>query len=243
MNIVIPMAGDSGKLIDTTHSYTGNFVEINRKPVFQWVCESLKEFFNENFIFIVSKKDVVKYHINASLKLLVPKCTIISLEGETAGAACSVLLSSEYIDNKEELLIYNGKQVIDIDLLMAINYFRNQQMDGGIVTFNSVHPRWSYVKIDKDGWIVEAAEKTPISNIATAGCYYFRNGLDFVKSAKRMIMKDGNVDGKYYVCPVYNEMILRQKKIGCYDIDVKNYFQLTTDKEINTYEEYVRSKV
>ena len=45
----------------------------------------------------------------------------------------------------------------------------------GTVIFKSVHPRWSYVKLDSKKNVVEAAEKVPISNNATAGTYFFKS--------------------------------------------------------------------
>ena len=53
-------------------------------------------------------------------------------------------------------------------------------MDGGVIVFDSVHPRWSFVRVDKAGFVIETAEKRPISRLATAGFYYFRRGADFV---------------------------------------------------------------
>jgi len=31
--------------------------------------------------------------------------------------------------------------------------------DGGIVTFNSTHPKWSFAKLDEFGNVLEVAEK------------------------------------------------------------------------------------
>ena len=65
-----------------------------------------------------------------------------------------------------------------------------------MVTFRSLHPRYSYMLVDDNGLIVEAAEKRPISRHATAGFYWYRRGADFVQSAQDMIRKDAHVDEK-----------------------------------------------
>ena len=36
--------------------------------------------------------------------------------------------------------------------------------DAGVITFESVHPRWSYVRLDSENRVTETAEKRPISN-------------------------------------------------------------------------------
>ncbi len=238
MNIVIPMSGGSENFRESR--YTKNFTEIGDKPLFQVVAESLSNAFRgEQFIFIVPKDEVTRYHIDKALTLLIPGSIVIVREGETAGAACSVLLAAEYLDNEEELLIHNGDSVITENLNRIVHSFRTKSLDGGTVTFESVHPRWSYVRMNDDCLVIEAAEKNPISMNATAGVYYFRQGHDFVQSAERMIEKDANTDGKYYVCPTYNEMILQGKRIGFHQISRQAYFPLTTPKEMERFETYM----
>lgn len=241
MNLVIPMAGDNKQFKDAGLKYNKNFTEINHKPLFQRVFDSVTKINAQNFIFVVNKEDAHKYHINKSLKLLAPNCRVVVAQGQTAGAACSVLLAAEFIDNDDELIVFNGDQVLECDLEGVVKTFRANNWDGGIVTFESVHPRWSFVRLDENNFVIETAEKDPISNHATAGFYYFKHGKDFVASVKQMIHKDANVNGVYYVCPAYNEMIIRQKIIGCVEIDGALYFPLTTPKEVAEYEAHVRT--
>jgi len=55
----------------------------------------------------------------------------------------------------------------------AIAAFRRQELDAGTIVFDSVHPRWSFVKTNEKGLVIEAAEKRPPSRNATAGFYHF----------------------------------------------------------------------
>ena len=91
--------------------------------------------------------------------------------------------------------------------------------DGGIVTFTSTHPKWSFAKLDENGLVTEVQEKNPISNIATVGFYYWKDGLDFVKYAEDMINKNIRVNNEFYVCPVYNQAIQDNKKIRTFNIN------------------------
>lgn len=149
-------------------------------------------------------------------------------------------MAAEFIDNDDELIIFNGDQVLECDLKSIVKKFRAENWDGGIITFESVHPRWSFVRLDEKNFVIETAEKDPISNHATAGFYYFKRGKDFVASVKAMIHKDASVNGVYYVCPAYNEMIIRQKIIGCVEVDGSDYYPLTTPKEVDEYEAHVK---
>ena len=57
-----------------------------------------------------------------------------------------------------------------------------------------------------------------------------------------MIAKDASVNGLFYLCPVYNEMILKQKKIGIYSIDRNDYFLLKTQSGIDAYKQYLKTE-
>jgi dTDP-glucose pyrophosphorylase len=91
-------------------------------------------------------------------------------------------------------------------------------LDASIATFNASHPKWSYAKVDDDGYVSEVAEKKVISNDATVGIYYYRQGRFFVNAAKRMIRKNIRVNGEFYVCPVFNQMIDKRQKVGIYPV-------------------------
>ncbi|MEL6683339.1 MAG: glycosyltransferase family 2 protein, partial [Pseudomonadota bacterium] len=182
-------------------------------------------------------EDDMRFYLRDVLRLLDPDCDIIPLDGETAGAACTVMLAVEQIDNDDELVIANGDQLLHFDLNAVIEDFRKRDLDAGTVVFDSVHPRWSFVKTDEDGLVIEAAEKRPISRNATAGVYYFRKGSDFVAAAKAMIMKKASVNGGYFVCPAFNELILQQKKIGIHKVDREEYTSLATPQAVEEYDQ------
>jgi len=242
MNVLVPMAGSGDAFIKKGYHYPKNIVEITGKPLVQHVYENLSGIPGARFIFIVKKEEVEKFHLDNILRLLNPDCQIIILDDDTSGAACSALLAIEYINNELPLVIANGDQIICSEIGKIINHFQQRDVDGGIVTFESLHPRWSYVRIDENGSVVETAEKRPISKYATAGVYYFKKGKDFLESTMDMIRKDASVEGKFFVCPVYNEMILRQAKVEKYDIKRSQYYPLSSPQGVQEYEAFLKSK-
>jgi hypothetical protein len=105
--------------------------------------------------------------------------------------------------------------------------------DGGLVTFTSTHPKWSFAKVDANGLAVEIAEKNPISDIATVGYYYWKHGSDFVKYAESMIEKNIRVNNEFYVCPVFNQAIGDKKEIRTHN--VLGMWGLGTPEDLNFY--------
>ena len=132
------------------------------------------------------------------------------MDGITEGAACTALLAKEYIDNDAPLFFANSDQWVDWNPVGFMYEMQETEADGGIVTFKSTHPKWSFAKID--GRVTEVAEKNPISENATVGYYYWKHGSEFVKYAEQMIEKDIRVNNEFYICPVFNESDCRWKR-------------------------------
>ncbi len=244
MNILILMAGSDEAFREAGYAYPKNLIEVDGLPIVQKVLASLAVFHTpaNKFICLLRKDENKRSYTSEVVRLLLPGVTVLEVPDLTAGAACTALLAIEQINNTDPLLIVNGDQVIEGDLGMIVTDFQQRGLDGGITVFEAVHPRWSYVKCDEQGLVVETAEKRPISNLATAGMYYFARGKDFVTAAMAMIKKDAQVEGVFYVCPAYNELILRQAAIGIYKIARSNYFSLSSPTGLQAYEEHLRRR-
>ncbi len=234
MNIVILMAGAGKDFEAQGHSYPKYLLEIQNKPIIQRVVDSLKNLGN-NIISIIRKEDQEKFFLGDMMKILCPDVKVITVENITKGAVCTALFAIEDINNDEELLIVNGDQLVKANIYTAIADFRNRRLDGGILTFKSVHPRWSFVAEDRNGLVTETSEKRPISANATAGCYYYKKGSEFVKACFSVIEKNANTNGLYYISATYNELILEQKNIGTYEIPRKDYISFSNYQMYENY--------
>ena len=217
MNVLIPMAGAGKRFVDAGYIFPKPLIEIRNKPMIQWVIESLN--INANYIFIIQKEHQKKYNIKSVLNILKPNCKIIELDGITEGAACTTLLAKKYINNSDPLIIANSDQYINWNSSEALYDFNSKNLDGAILTFKAIHPKWSYAKCDENGFVSEVAEKKVISKNATVGVYYWKHGSDYVASAENMIKKNIRVNNEFYVCPVYNEFLKKNKKIKIHNIN------------------------
>ena len=231
LNIVIPMAGEGSRFVNAGYTFPKPMIEIHQKPMIQLIVESLG--LKGNFIFIVREDHLKKYNIQSLLQIISPKCKIIVINKLTEGAACTVLLAKKYINNENPLVIANSDQFIEWSPSKVMYNFSSKKIDGGILTFNSIHPKWSYAKLNKDQVVTEVAEKKVISNHATVGVYYWRNGKDFVKYAERMIKKNIRVNNEFYVCPVFNQAILDNKIIKTHNVD--KMWGLGTPEDLDYY--------
>lgn len=211
LNILIPMAGAGSRFADAGFTFPKPLIEVKGMPMIQAVIQNLN--LKANYIFIVQEKDYVKYNLFYLLNLIAPDCKIVQVNGLTDGAACTTLLAKEYIDSNKSLIIANSDQIMDWNPSEVMYALETTEIDGAILTFKSIHPKWSYARVNEVGDVVEVAEKKPISDLATVGVYYWRRGSDYVKYAQQMIDSGETVNGEYYVCPVYNFAIADKKRI------------------------------
>ena len=107
----------------------------------QWVIESLN--IKANYIFIIQKSHQQKYNIKSLLKAIQPTCKVIELSKITEGAACTTLLAKKYINNNKPLIIANSDQFIEWNSSKIMYKFTSKKVDGGILVFKSIHPKWS----------------------------------------------------------------------------------------------------
>lgn len=233
MQIMFLMAGNNVQ--KNGKDYSLYLTEINEKLVLEQqisYCHILRP---KRFIFCVKSEDIKNFHVDSVIDQLVPGNKIIPIQGSTKGAVCTALLGSEYIDTDEELILMAIDDFIDDSGEKILKYFRDTQCDAGVVSFKSVHPRYSFAKQDAEGRIIEFAEKRPISKNALVSFYYFKRGSDFVSCARDVIRKDNPVNGSFYISQTLNEMILKQKKIGIYKITNDQFHPLKTEAQLAQY--------
>lgn len=231
LNVLIPMAGAGSRFEKAGYTFPKPLVDVNGKPMIQVVVNNLN--FDANFIFIVQKEHNIKYNLNSLLCLIAPGSKLIETDGVTEGAACTTLLAEKYIDNEKPLVIANSDQIVGWNSSEFMYKMRETKCDCGIVTFNSTHPKWSFVRTDENGLVVEVAEKNPISDVATVGIYYWRHGADYVKYAKQMIKNNIRVNNEFYVCPVFNQAIQDGKVVRCFSVE--EMWGIGTPEDLNTY--------
>lgn len=231
MNILFLMAG-ADRVSKSDDAYPVYLTELGRETILQKLINSVAKIQNANLIFMLKSDDIRRYRIDNAIKQLCVSANVIAVQNETSGAACTALLASGFIDNSEELLILNSDDWADVSHFDIASHFRKNNLDAGTVVFESIHPRYSYVRIDSNGFVTEAAEKNPISNNATAGIYWYARGADFVKSAKNSIRKGAELQGRYYICPCFNEMILEQMKIQVFKISADLYHPIKNNNQL-----------
>jgi len=229
------MGGEGRQFAERGYTFPKPLVEVAGQPLIEIVVKNLTPSCEHQFVFVCKQEHVQRYALGDVLQLVAPGCRIVTMARPTAGALCSVLLGMEYLEHEDELLVANADQWIDGSIDSFITAARASQWDGAIVTFPNTHPRWSYARLE-DGLVVAVAEKQPISRHATAGLYYFRRGIDFIRGAERMLFKNASLGGEFYVAPVYNELILAEDALASFRLMPRTCMGLGTPEEVERFQ-------
>ena len=231
MNVLIPMAGAGSRFEKAGYTFPKPLIEVGKRPMIQVVVENLN--IQARHIFVTQKSHYEKYSLKNFLGVISPGCEIVQVDGVTEGAACTTLLAKDLINNDDPLLFANSDQFLDWDSNEFMYSMMADGIDAGMLTFESTHPKWSFAEIDESGYVTRVAEKDPISNIATAGIYFWRRGSDYVKYAEEMIEKNIRFNNEFYVCPVFNQAIEDGKKVKIFQFD--GMWGIGTPEDLNYF--------
>lgn len=243
MKVIIPMNGAS--LYEESEGFI--FPKIITEVSGKTLLEHSLSYFNgldnkTKFIFLIPKSERKKLSLDAIIKIVCPgEYEIIDIAGETSGALCTCLLAIDNITLNEEIIISSADHYIHDNITHTIDYYRHNNADAGVITFDSVHPKWSYALLGDNNAVYQTAEKKPISNHALTGLFYFRKASEFITSARNVILKQNTINGKYFISSAINEHILSGKSVVAKKIQSSNYYNFYDNHSINVFEKFITS--
>ena len=243
LNIVIPMAGHGSRFSKAGYLEPKPLIPILGKTMIELVINNLKPRQKHRFIFICQAEHLQNYPLRILLETKAPGCKIIEVSQVTEGAACTVLLAKQYINNQDQLMIANCDQYIECDINEYLQKLSG--MDGLIMTMKENSNKWSYIALNAENKITRVVEKEVVSDEATVGIYNYLHGSDFVNSAEGMIAKNLRVNNEFYVAPAYNEMIATGKIIGYFNIGTlgKGMHGLGVPEDLEQFAEKFRKNI
>ncbi len=237
IHIVIPMAGQGTRFSRAGYELPKPLIEVHGMPMIEVVVRNLRLRAPHRFVFLPLREHLDRYDLARRLGQIAPGCAVVPVEATTEGAACTILLARQEFEGDSPLLLANSDQYVHTDVNDFVADMASRDLDGSILTFPADHPKWSYARVDRDGLVLEVAEKRPISPHATVGLYLFRRGRDFAWAADRMIAANLRVNGEFYTAPAYNELLEQGQRIGIYEIgrEGEGMFGMGTPEDLEDF--------
>lgn len=229
IEIVIPCAGEGKRFQEAGYSTSKPFIDVAGKPMIVRVIENLRPV-SDCFTLICRSSQVEKLEkITGALNLEI-RC--IPVPGLTDGSTSTCLVARDKIAPEVPVIIANADQLIEYDAPAWWESVRAHRGHAIWLFGPANHSKWSYAKVE-GGEVTQVAEKRPISQLATCGVYFFRRWDAYVWAADSMIAKDIRVNGEFYNCPVYNELLERGDKV--YPFYPRKMYGLGTPEDLKDY--------
>jgi hypothetical protein len=236
LNIIILANRQMPEDNNSFNDYPSYLSQQNGESVLEKLIQACTKLEEANITFAAFEKDILKFNLRQVLKRLAPGIRIAVTPNLTMGSGCTALLTACAEAQDAELLILSANEVIEIDLQEVLTRFREMNFDAGTVVFKSIHPRYSYVKLENQVRISEFAQKEQLSEFATTGLFWYRETQECVDSLKSMIQNRTPISGSYYVGMGLNETILKGKLVGSFHLSERLYFPLKDAAQVAKYE-------
>lgn len=237
LQVLMPMAGLGSRFSREGYSLPKPLIEVDGMLMFEKALSSIESLRCEKrLIFVIRKDHVDNFNLRRIILEYDRKAGLVVIDSLTAGSVETCMKAESFIDPSEGLL------VIDCDLFFASSSFEKiivsamegeLHIDGALLGFKSADNRYSYARIE-DGFVVQTAEKTVISENALVGAYFFTRGGTFISAAKSLLQKNLNDQMKeYYTSLLYNQILSAGGKVVL--AETEQYHSFGTPEELNKY--------
>jgi len=210
--IIIPMSGIGKRFIDAGYLDPKPLIEVDGYPIIEHVVNLFGR--PDNVIFICNEVHLKETDMTKILKRISPNCKIYPVSNENRrGPVHAISQIFDEIDDNEEVIVSYCDYGTEWDYEKFLKDTRKCNSDGAIPCYTGFHPHmlggdnYAFVKMYGDK-AVDIQEKKPftkdkMSELASNGTYYFKNGKIVKKYFDRLIARDINLNGEYYVSLVY----------------------------------------
>lgn len=237
IHLIMPMGGLGSRFASEGYQTPKPLIEVDGMPMFKKAISSIDKDLIEKVTIIIRKESQEKFLLKEEILKQIPTAAVVIIEKLTGGATETVLEASDLISEKDHLLI------MDCDLWFKSRAYMKEvtriiedksSVDGLLLTFESDSPKYSYAKLDDEGFVSQTAEKKVISRNAIAGAYFFSSSRDFLNAAKNLVQRGLTEENKeYYISPLFNEIIKSGGKVKA--VEVEEYYSFGTPEELNGY--------
>ena len=227
------MAGNGSRFAESGESEPKPFIQVvPGKRMVEYAIEYLTVDEPHRFIFVCLKRHDLAFGLKGFFSARTDNFDLVLTEKVTSGPAASALLADNLIETPDELLIAYCDCFLNIDVDEFLGRMRKSAADGGLITYPSTGGMEAYVELASDGRVLRTAEKQRIGPLAAAGLYYFKDGQQFVRAARRMIADDQQHGRESFVCPVFNNLIAAGKSVLSHRIERAQRIEMGTPEDL-----------
>lgn len=220
IHLIMPMAGEGSRFSKEGFDLPKPLLRIQDEPFFYWATQSVRNFVPlASLTFVVLERHVQAYHIDRAIHEKFPEAQLIVLPKVLNGAVLSALAGTAAIHDGQPILLNDCDHIFRCqkfyDFCAAGDF---ASPDGALLTFDSGDPKFSFARLDTDGFVTGTVEKKAVSRHAICGAYYFRNRKLFEDASETYLHNCAYKE--YFVSGVYNVLAGAGKHIRAWQVDM-----------------------
>jgi NDP-sugar pyrophosphorylase family protein len=243
MQIVIPMSGFGERFRRAGYSIPKPLIEINCKPIIAHVIDMFPG--EHDFLFICNLEHLndKNYRMESILRQYCPTGQVVGIPPHKLGPVYAVQQVIHLIDENRPVVV----NYCDFTCYWDWNHFKKfvsiVNCAGAIPAYKGFHPHslgktnYAYIR-EHNGWVQDIQEKTPytdnrMNEYASSGTYYYLTGQLMKEAFSKIIDKDLNICGEYYVSLAYKLLIEDKLPVAVYPL--QHFMQWGTPEDVAEY--------
>lgn len=218
MKAIIPVAGAGTRLRPLTYTQPKPLIPVAGKPIISFIIDQLREAGVEDFVFIIGYLgEKIQHYVEQTYPDI--KKTFVN-QDIRQGSAHAIWIAREHFREAEELIIYFGDVIIDVDFKTVLS------SECSCLGVKKVNKPWEYgiVELDKKKTIKRLVEKPkiPKSELAMVGFYKIREVSMLIDALDFNIVNNIRSNGEFPLTDALMRMVERGVKL--LPVVVDNWF-------------------
>lgn len=237
MIVIIPLGGIGNRFKKENYTKPKALIDILGKPILYYLIENINS--SIELLYIPYNKEYEKYDFENLLIHDFPniRFKFLKLEKNTLGAAHTINIALNNLDIKDMPIL-----CLDSDAFYTDDIVKLWNSENKIFNFidTQENPIFSYIKLDKENYIVDIKEKEKISDLACSGAYGFNSYKQLLKYTQKILDNNIRQKDEFYTSGVIYQMIQDNIQFKNHSIDLNNFFSIGTPIQVN---EFIENKV
>ncbi len=186
MKAIIPVAGAGTRLRPLTYTQPKPLIPVAGKAIISFIIDDLIKEGVQDFVFVIG---YLGEKVMAYLEKHYPDINMSFVyQNERKGLGHAIWLSKEFIKDEDQIVIYLGDTILDIDLKNVLH------TDHSTLVVKKVQdPReFGVVEVNEEGFAVKVVEKPmiPKSNLAIVGLYKIKEVKELILALDQIVEQD-----------------------------------------------------
>lgn len=203
MKAIIPVAGAGTRLRPLTYTQPKPLIPVAGKAIISFIIDDLKKEGVDEFVFVIGhlgekvKTYLEKQYPNLKMSFVV--------QHERKGLGHAIWLSKEYIKDEEQIIIFLGDTILDVDLKSLL-----ASPTSTLMVKKVQDPReFGVVEVDEEGIATRVVEKPmiPRSNLAIVGLYKIKEVSMLIAALDEMVAQKQKTYNEYQLTDALQKMI------------------------------------